>query len=78
MVYIPVGSTSIKRYSASDDIIFIQTRDIIFDQSPSNILARCQALVAACDTHEKLTVSLCSQVKILIFEIKSIKHLLLY
>ena len=52
--------------------------DIIFDQSAPSIFARCQVLVAACDTNKQLTVSLCSQVQTLVFEIKRIKHLSLY
>ena len=42
---IPSGSKSMKTLSPSDDIIFIHTGDIIFDQSACSIFARCQALV---------------------------------
>ena len=42
---IPSGSKLIKRYPANDDIIFIHTCDIIFDQSACSIFVCCQALV---------------------------------
>ena len=53
--------------------------DIIFDLSAHNILACCQALVAAYDTNKQLIASLCSQIIIetLAFEIKRIKHCVL-
>ena len=38
------GSKSIKRNPASDDVIFIHTYDIIFDQPARSIFAHCQAL----------------------------------
>lgn len=45
--------------------------DIIFDLSARNILACCQALVAAYDTNKQLIASLCSQriIETLVFEI---------
>ena len=49
--------------------------DIIFDQTARSIFARCQAVVAACFINKQLTVSLCSQVQTLVFEITRIKHL---
>ena len=52
-----------KRYPTSDDIIFIHTCDIIFDQSARSIFARCQALLVCCIvrilyTKKKITWSL--------------------
>ena len=44
--------------------------DIIFDQSAHGIFACCQAIAAACDTNKQQIVSLCRQVKALVFEIK--------
>lgn len=62
-----------KHFPAGDEIIFIHTCDIIFDHSARNILACCQALVAAYDTNKQLIASLCSQriIETLVFEIKN-------
>ena len=50
---------------------------IIFDRSARSIFARGEALVAALETNEQLTVRLCGQIQTLVFEIKRINHLLL-
>lgn len=70
MVYHVVASQW-KHFPASDEIICIHICDIIFDLSARNILACCQALVAAYDTNKQLIASLCSQriIETLVFEI---------